>query len=136
MRGSSFTGTVSADSGALNLQNCSGPTLTLTGTCVCVSRNSSFTITPSGAGPTLDIDEIQFTASFVATTTVVVPFLVEQPDVSYHVYLDSPLVPAVIANLGDGGDIPAVPVRSVASFTITYAAAQTTTVGAVVRRFP
>ena len=125
------SGTLTADSGTLAVQNSSAATLTLTGTCVAVSRNSSYGgITPSGAGPTLDIDEIQFTVPFVAVPSVVVPFPVEQPDALYHVYLDSPLVPVAIS------DIPAVPARAVASFTIAYGGVQTLTVGATVRRFP
>lgn len=127
----SCSGTLSGDSGSLTLQNSSAATLTLAGTCACVSRNSRWvTITPSGAGPTLDIDELQFTVSFAGVSSVVVPFLVEQSDALYHVYLDSPIVPAVST------DIPAVPTRVVASFTITYGAPQATTVGATVRRFP
>lgn len=130
-RDSSFSGLVTADSGTLNFQNCSGPTLTLTGTCACVWRNSNFVaITPTGAGPTLDIDELQVAVPFVGVASVVVPFPVEQPDALYHVYLDSPIVPAVPT------DIPAVPARAVATFTITYGAVQATTVGATVRRFP
>lgn len=114
--------------GALTAQNSSLGTLNVTGASSATLTNCTrSTLTgdaTSTVAETLSVGSLAFAAAPAATYTFPVP----QPDAAYNVHLDSTILPAAVT------DIPVVTSRAAASFTVTFGAPQTTTVGFTVTR--
>jgi|GEM_PF-3472223 len=122
------TSTTVGGGGALTAQNSSLGALDVTGSSAATLTNCTRgTLTGDGTSTvaeTLSVGSLAFAAAPAATFTFPVP----QPDAAYTVHLDSAILPGAVA------DIPVVTSRSAASFTVTFGAPQTTTVGFTVTR--
>jgi hypothetical protein len=94
-----------------------------------LSNSSRGALVGAGTG-TLAETTSYGSAVFAAVPSVTVPFPEPQPDTSYTVLLESPAVPAVVA------DLPVVPAgaKTVTGFDITFGAPQALTVNYVVKR--